>query len=638
MAHARSANFIVERSTVRIKSQGFAASFPSAIGDFGVPSYGAILVGQVVYRQDNAQGCSEFFTPLPPGSDILLVDRGSCYFVEKAQRAQNAGAKAVIVADHTEEDLLTMAVPEDLPQLAALVEKLTIPVVLIKKSAGDQIKNLLSQGSGGGGTTTPAVVTAELDWSESIAHGDKRVQYELWFTTNPSCGPICTAQQSFFQGFKDLATMLEQEGYTVFTPHVMLKSCLWGTSECDAECIRGRRYCAVEPIPAAFAATYNGAGVVEMNLRHLCAFQTANATREPWKWWDYASRFAATCTMEASRFDATCAREQLTASGIDANAVDACTGPSTMDAPHPVLEAQRSAQNDEAGTGRGRVIMLPTVVINSDQYRGSLTAAGVLRAVCSGFAEGTEPATCLTGGLEVDECASGRHGCWTQDSLSACVDTFRGFVCRCPAGWEGDGHTCTDIDECALGISGCDQICVNDPGSYHCECNTGYTLHGGQGSPGMCVPNALGRMAAQTHLPAWVVALIFAAVATTLSVTGVVAYRWRMQREMHGEIRAIMREYLPLAGDESSAEMGRGLLGRRPSEGGAPRGHKIPAHHALRGEGGLLDDTREENGRGGGLGSYQAPRTVSSTSTRSPPLVGESQLTELVRKGPGGPL
>jgi hypothetical protein len=154
----------------------------------------------------------------------------------------------------------------------------------------------------------------------------------------------------------------------------------------------------------------------------------------------------------------------------------------------------------------------------------------------------------------------------------------------------------------------------------------------------MCIPNALGRMAAQTHLPAWIVALIFAAVATSLSVAGVVAYRWRMQREMHGEIRAIMREYLPLAGDEGAAEMGRGLLGRRPSEGGAARGHKIPARHALRGEGGFRDDDLEENANGGGLGSYQAPRTGGSSSNRAPSLVGESQLTELVKKGPGGPL
>ena len=31
-----------------------------------------------------------------------------------------------------------------------------------------------------------------------------------------------------------------------------------------------------------------------------------------------------------------------------------------------------------------------------------------------------------------------------------------------------------DINECELNIDDCDQLCVNDLGSYHCECYTGY--------------------------------------------------------------------------------------------------------------------------------------------------------------------
>ena len=32
----------------------------------------------------------------------------------------------------------------------------------------------------------------------------------------------------------------------------------------------------------------------------------------------------------------------------------------------------------------------------------------------------------------------------------------------------------TDINECELDTDNCDQLCVNDPGSYHCECYDGY--------------------------------------------------------------------------------------------------------------------------------------------------------------------
>ena len=33
-----------------------------------------------------------------------------------------------------------------------------------------------------------------------------------------------------------------------------------------------------------------------------------------------------------------------------------------------------------------------------------------------------------------------------------------------------------DIDECALGISGCEQVCHNYDGGYSCECYSGYVL------------------------------------------------------------------------------------------------------------------------------------------------------------------
>ena len=35
-----------------------------------------------------------------------------------------------------------------------------------------------------------------------------------------------------------------------------------------------------------------------------------------------------------------------------------------------------------------------------------------------------------------------------------------------------------DIDECASGNGGCDQICTNTPGSYQCSCNISYTQSG----------------------------------------------------------------------------------------------------------------------------------------------------------------
>lgn len=34
-----------------------------------------------------------------------------------------------------------------------------------------------------------------------------------------------------------------------------------------------------------------------------------------------------------------------------------------------------------------------------------------------------------------------------------------------------------DIDECMLDTNGCDQSCINTPGSFMCNCSEGYILN-----------------------------------------------------------------------------------------------------------------------------------------------------------------
>ena len=45
---------------------------------------------------------------------------------------------------------------------------------------------------------------------------------------------------------------------------------------------------------------------------------------------------------------------------------------------------------------------------------------------------------CLAGSMQTDDCAAETHGCWTHSEglqqFSACKDTFRGYVCKCPEG------------------------------------------------------------------------------------------------------------------------------------------------------------------------------------------------------------
>ncbi|PWA79082.1 VACUOLAR SORTING RECEPTOR 2 [Artemisia annua] len=596
MCESTLARFVVEKNSLRVTSpQNLKDTYECAIGNFGVPQYGGTLAGAVVYPKSNQKACNSFTDDVSfnfkSGAGLpvfLLVDRGAdCYFTLKAWNAQKAGAAAILVADDRPEPLITMDTPEEGNAGSNYLQNISIPSALISQSLAEAIKKALRK---------PEMVKVNLDWREALPHPDDRVEYEFWTNSNDECGRKCDSQKQFVKDFKGVAQILEKKGYTQFTPHYITWYCPEAfilSKQCKSQCINHGRYCAPDP-EEDFSRGYDGKDVVVQNLRQACFYKVANESGKPWLWWDYVTDFAIRCPMKEERYTKKCAEDVIASLDVDVKKIRECVGDTEADVENPVLKAEQEAQIGKGN--RGDVTILPTLIVNGRQFRGKLDKGTVLKAICAGFEETTEPVICLRDGIETNECMENNGGCWIDKSsnITACRDTFRGRVCQCPIvqgvkffgdgytkceasgalrcglnnggcwkdsqqgstysacidnhtkgcecppGFKGDGvKICEDIDECEEKTA-CqcpDCKCKNTWGSYECQCG-GDLLYIREHD--ICISKDA------TSGVGWGFLSFIILGMAVVGTVGYAFYKYRIRTYMDSEIRAIMAQYMPL--------------------------------------------------------------------------------------------
>lgn len=333
----------------------YPGGFDMALANFGSPKYGGSLIGQLIYIDAEygydvtcsppcRYACQSFASATPPldlrnrdgkkDAYIMIVDRGPiepgtkpCVFAEKVWNAQMAGAGAVLVVNY-EDKLATMDAPDEEEESSyKYLKNITIPSSFVTKSTGQALKSLIK---------SYQTVFAALDWTDSLPRKTV-VDLEFWTGSNDMCGPKCDEQRDFIKHFQPVAEELDQAAwaryvsfsllslkyltltigidnlicglyfiYLRFTPHYIVWTCpdqFKESVECQSECINHGRYCAPDP-DGSIAEGYSGAEVVLENLRQLCVFELANATKppRPHLWWTYTTRFGEKCTMSTKLY------------------------------------------------------------------------------------------------------------------------------------------------------------------------------------------------------------------------------------------------------------------------------------------------------------------------------------------------
>ncbi len=141
-------NAIARRVSVRVGGE----MYPAASGT-GPAADGAVEGPGVDVRQfGDPLGCE----PLPSNAlvgVVAVIERGTCYFVEKVEHADAAGAIAAVIVNHEGDDLLTMA----------LLEQTDIPAFMVGASSGEAIRGSIGTPDTHL-TLDPAAMVVDVPW------------------------------------------------------------------------------------------------------------------------------------------------------------------------------------------------------------------------------------------------------------------------------------------------------------------------------------------------------------------------------------------------------------------------------------------------------------------------------------------
>lgn len=113
-----------------------AGKYLSSRAAFGAVLSATPVTGDLVIT-DPVKACNTIANNTDLNGNIAFIERGNCTFVQKVRNAQTAGAIAVVIYDSTGNNPIFMG---------GTASDITIPVVMIKRTDGIFIRNLISGG------------------------------------------------------------------------------------------------------------------------------------------------------------------------------------------------------------------------------------------------------------------------------------------------------------------------------------------------------------------------------------------------------------------------------------------------------------------------------------------------------------
>lgn len=480
------------------------------------------------------------------GPVILMVERGTCTFVEKTRHAQNIYASAVIVVDNVDEYRLPYMADD------GTGKDIQIPAMLINKNDGAAIKKFVDEELK---TEKPVIMTMAWDFQNV----DNVVEWDFWTSADDDSSAL-QFKESFGEAVEVLGTN------NTFTPHIFFRPKPYckdlDLEECHHTCINKGRYCdhnLDRTNPFAYRA-------IQEDIRGICVFRQVAAQGHPEIWFDYAAHVGKECQKEGDDyFLESCSVTFMRNLGIEEKEVKKCITDSggfdrDTDAENTIMEGELKAAA-EIG-----VLFEPSIYINGRHYSNSIICpspidishCGVLSAICKGFKDRETISACTSD----PDCPLGQ----VKDGAGVCGGTCK--FDRCDNCLESDDKRwdscvgCDDKPDSGKVVDRCG-IC-GGPGKDKCgKClPLNSTERIPVGSKTSCIPTItnppknetqekLDKKAAdeaQTEEPGlagWQIVLIILACMLVVGLT-VYCFMQHRQKQLKEDIDALLKQYLPM--------------------------------------------------------------------------------------------
>ena len=235
-------NFMTETNLYGDHEKG---TIKSALGNFGTFNHFTSVKGRVHYPTSNTDGCQPFFKSHFNGEHInsgkkhkrhmlIIVDRGNCHFVKKAQHVQDFGGALMIVVDNKKnEDASKLHMADD-----GKGKSVTIPSFIINYQDGVILKEAIHKVMPKESRRKHNSVIIQADIDLTTKSRDM-VRLDLWYTSIYELGKTGVN----LLDYQDMSETFEN--HVIFRPRSLEKRFVKDGK--NANCLKDHLYCVVQP-------------------------------------------------------------------------------------------------------------------------------------------------------------------------------------------------------------------------------------------------------------------------------------------------------------------------------------------------------------------------------------------------------